>query len=270
MDILGKARQLESKLARTVDRAAQQWSKSGPRGPLEVLHGILEAVEERIEPAGRGSHVFAFNTIQVSIVAALPDTRARFSGVLDGPPSLQDRISATLRSAGCGVAGLQVRTDYVEQPDPAWTCPEFHVDFSRGAVQELPQPEPAPAHEITLTITNGSADKPAYALTLDRINLGRCAEVRDSRNRLLRTNHVSFVDAAGAVNETVSRNHAHIDCDTSSGEYRLFDDRSSHGTSIVRNGKTLTVPAGSRGVRLLTGDEIVLGEARLRVNLTQE
>ena len=63
MDILGKARKLESTLARTFDRAAQQWSKSGPRGPLEVLHAVLEAVEERIEPAGRGTRVFPFNKI---------------------------------------------------------------------------------------------------------------------------------------------------------------------------------------------------------------
>jgi hypothetical protein len=88
--------------------------------------------------------------------------------------------------------------------------------------------------------------------------------VRDRRNRLLRTNHVAFTDAADAINETVSRAHAHIDVG-SSGECRLFDDRSSHGTSIVRNGKTINVPAGSRGVRLQGGDEIVLGEARLRV-----
>jgi hypothetical protein len=266
MDILAKARQLEAKLARTVDRAAQQWSKSGPRGPLEVLHGILEAVDERIEPAGRGAHVFPFNTIKVSISAVSPDARARFSGVLDGDPSLQERISRRLHEAGCEVPGLRVRIAYAAHPGPAWTCPEFHVDFARGVVQELPPPGPAPVPEITLTITNGSADQPTYALALDRINLGRCAEVRDSRNRLLRTNHVAFTDAAGAINETVSRNHAHIDC-TAGGEYRLFDDRSAHGTSIVRNGKTIGVPAGSRGVRLQSSDEIVLGEARLRVEI---
>jgi hypothetical protein len=152
----------------------------------------------------------------------------------------------------------------VAHTDPAWASPEFHVDFSRGAVPELPPPQPSPVHEIKLTITNGSAEKPAYALTLDRINLGRCVEVRDSRNHLLRTNHVAFTDAAGAINETVSRTHAHVDCRTD-GEFRLFDDRSAHGTSIVRNGKTISVPAGSRGVRLLSGDEVVLGEARLRV-----
>jgi len=265
MDILAKARQIESKLARTVDRAAQQWSKSGPRGPLEVLHGILETVDERIEPAGRGTHVFPFNKIKATIVAVSPDARARFSGVLDGPPSLQERIARKLRDANCEAPGLQVKVAFVSQADPAWMTPEFHVDFGRGPVHEpAAAPESAAVPEVTLTVVTGAADKPAYALTLDRINLGRCAEVRDNRNRLLRTNHVVFTDAAGPTNETVSRTHAHIDCLTS-GEFRLFDDRSSHGTSIVRNGKTIGVPAGSRGVRLQSGDEVVLGEARVCV-----
>jgi len=266
MDILAKARKLESHLARTVDRAAQQWSKSGPRGPLEVVHGILDAVDERIEPAGRGTHVFPFNQVKATIVAVSADARARFSGVLDGSPTLQERISKKLRDAGCDVHGLQVKVAYVTQADQAWTSPEFHVDFSRGAVQEPPPSEPAVVHEITLTVINGSAEQPAYTLTLDRINLGRCTEVRDSRNRLLRTNHVAFSDGAGPTNETVSRAHAHIDCDKS-GEYRLFDDRSAHGTSIVRIGRTIGVPEGSRGVRLQSSDEIVLGEARLRVKI---
>jgi FHA domain len=266
MDILAKARKLESHLARTVDRAAQQWSKSGPRGPLEVVHGILEAVDERIEPAGRGTHVFPFNKVKATIVAVSPDARARFSGVLDGSPTLAERISKKLRDAGCDVHGLQVKVAYVAQADQAWTSPEFHVDFSRGTVQEPPPSEPAVVREITLTVINGSAEQPAYALTLDRINLGRRPEVRDSRNRLLRTNHVAFSDGAGPINETVSRAHAHIDCDKG-GEYRLFDDRSSHGTSIVRIGRTISVPGGSRGVRLQSDDEVVLGEARLRVKL---
>jgi hypothetical protein len=265
MDIIAKARQLESRLARTVDRAAQQWSKSGPRGPLEIVHGILEVIEERIEPAGRGTHVFPFNTIKATIVAVSPDARARLSGVLDGHPTLQERISTRLRAAGCDVPGLQMRVSFVGQADPAWTTPEFHLDFSRGAVQDLPPSTPAVVHEITLTVINGNAEKPDYALALDRINLGRCAEVRDRRNRLLRTNHVAFSDDADPINETVSRAHAHIDR-AKDGECRLFDDRSGHGTSIVRTGRTINVPSGSRGVRLQSGDEIVLGEARLRIS----
>ena len=262
MDILTKARQLESHLARTVDRAAQQWSKSGPRGPLEVLHEILERVDERIEPAGRGTHVFPFNMVTATVIASSPEARARFSGVMDQSPTLQDRISKKLGDPGCHVPGLQVRVSYVTQSDPAWTCPECHVEFSYAAVQE-PASEPAVVREITLTVINGSTDQPSYTFSINRINLGRCTEVRDRRNRLLRTNHVAFSDAAGPINETVSRAHAHIDCDKS-GDYRLFDDRSAHGTSIVRTGRTITVPAGSRGVRLQSGDEVVLGEARLR------
>jgi hypothetical protein len=267
MDIIGKARKLESKLAQTIDRAAQQWSKAGPRGPLEVLHGVLECVDDRVEPAGRGTHVFPFNKIKVLVVADSRDARARFAGVLDGSPTLRERITTRLRDTGCDVASLQVRILYVAQPDPSWSTPGYHVDFDRGAIAELAPPEPPPARELRLTIVNGSADKPAYTLTLDRINLGRCANVRDNQNHLIRINDVVFKDGGGGINDTVSRRHAHIDYSDATGDFRLFDDRSAHGTTVVRNGKTIAVPAGSRGVRLQSGDEVVLGEARLRVKM---
>lgn len=270
MDILGKARKLESKLAQTVDRVARTWAGSAPRGPLEVLDAVLEAVEERLEPAGRGTHVFPFNTIKVSVVAASRAARARFAGVLDGDPTLHDRICNRLCALGCDAPRLQVRVVYIAQPDPAWSASEFHVDFGRVSPADLPETDPVTLPEIRLTVTSGAADKPAYALRLDRINLGRCAEVRDSRNRLIRTNHVVFKDAAGAANDTVSRRHAHIEYSTHTRLFRLSDDRSAHGTTIVRNGKTIGVPAGSRGVRLLSGDEVILGEARLRVRIATE
>jgi len=66
----------------------------------------------------------------------------------------------------------------------------------------------------------------------------------------------------------VSRQHAHIEYVDAGRHYRLRDDRSAHGTSIVRNGRTVLVPAGSRGIRLESGDEIVLGEARARVGIS--
>jgi hypothetical protein len=272
MDILGKAlgkaRTLESKLTRTFDRAAQQWSRSGPRGPFEVLQAILDAVEERLEPAGRGSHVFPFNQIKVSVVAASNDARARFAGVLEEDPRLQERIARRLRERGCEVPRMDVEIAYVSEPASGWAAPEYHLDFGRAPLPEPPAPSaPARTREFRLTITNGAADKPAYALAIDRINLGRCAEVRDSRNHLIRTNHVVFKDTAGSANDTVSRRHAHIEYSASTGVYRIVDDRSAHGTTIVRNGRTITVPAGSRGVRLQSGDEVMLGEARLRVRI---
>ena len=265
MDILNKARKLESTLARTFDRAAQQWSKSGPRGPLEVLHAILEAIDARVEPAGRGRRVFPFNRIKVSVVAPTKDARARLSSVLDSDPTLQNRIAARLRQAGCDAAGLNVRIVYVTQTEDGWVAPEYHVEFANGIPAELPPPTSASVQEIELTITLGDGDKPVYALAQDRINLGRCEEVRDSRNHLIRTNHVVFKDAAGTTNDTVSRRHAHIDYDPRARDFRITDDRSAHGTSVVRNGVAIPVHPGSRGVRLQSGDEIVLGEARLKV-----
>jgi pSer/pThr/pTyr-binding forkhead associated (FHA) protein len=77
-----------------------------------------------------------------------------------------------------------------------------------------------------------------------------------------------FTDGGGAINDTVSRRHAHIDYDARARDFRITDDRSAHGTSVVRNGVAISVHPGSRGVRLQSGDEIVLGEARLRVNTT--
>jgi len=267
MNIIAKARKLESTLARTIDRAAQQWSRSGPRGPLEVLHTVLEAVEDRIEPAAGATGVFPFNRIKVSVVAPSREARVRFAAVLDEQPTLQERISGKLLALGCEAPGLQVRVVYVAQPEPAWTTPEVHVDFSRASSADLPAPEVPPTHEIKLTVVSGTSDRAVYSLALDRINLGRCAEVRDNRNRLIRTNHVVFTDGAGPINETVSRCHAHIDCSDGAGERRIVDDRSAHGTAMLRNGRTIPVPAGSRGVRLRSGDEVILGEARLRVKI---
>jgi pSer/pThr/pTyr-binding forkhead associated (FHA) protein len=126
---------------------------------------------------------------------------------------------------------------------------------------------PEPNRELQITIVSGTAEAPTYTFALPRVNLGRCAEVRDSLSRLVRTNHVAFVDLAGTSNHSVSRQHAHIEYVESARQYRIRDDRSAHGTHIVRNGRTLPVPAGPRGVRLESGDEIVLGEARARVVL---
>src|SRR5688500_12557053 len=97
MDILQKARKLESTLARSLDRAAQGWAKSGPREPLEILHAVVDAIEERLEPAGRGKQVFPFNRIKVSVVADSRDARARVAAVLDESPLLQARVEKRLR-----------------------------------------------------------------------------------------------------------------------------------------------------------------------------
>lgn len=267
MSIIGRARQLEGFIARSIDDAAQKVTQPHPLEPLEIVHAILDVVEDEVLPAGRGAYVFPFNRIAIAVVTLSPAARARHEAVFDEAPTLGERIGERLRAVHCDVPGLSVDVAYVSASADHWSNPHFHVEFARGArLAPVVLPVPRPGG-IDLTIVCGTAESAAYSFTQTRIDLGRCAEVRDARHRLFRTNHVAFADVDAGVNASVSRCHAHVEYDRESGDYRLHDDRSAHGTGVLRHGKTLAVAPGSRGVRLQTGDEIVLGEARLRVTL---
>lgn len=270
MSILRRAQQLESGITRTIERAAQRWAQSGGREPLEIAQAIVETIGDRVEPVARGRHVFPFNIIRVSIAAASRETRARFAAVFDTDPTLQHRITTRLRDAGCEPAALRLAVLYVAQAGAGWMEPEFHVAFDRVPAEQVPVQPPRPLPDLTLAVVNGAAEKPQYVFALPRVNLGRCAEVRDSLNRLVRTNHVVFSEGPGTANDTVSRHHAHIEYEEGARRYRIVDDRSSQGTSIVRLGKTIVVPAGTRGIRLESRDEILLGHARIRTRIAAE
>src|SRR5262245_11913791 len=291
MDLLGKARKLESTIARKLDHAARELIGSSAREPIEVINLIVEAVQHEIQPTGRGRRVFPFNRIAVSITASSRDARARLEAILEGEPSLRERILERLRAARCETDVI-VDVAYVGRPQKLWTQPDFHVDFHRdprprAAQTSLPPAgsgdqrgsraaeaqrnsasSDAPANRIELVVVLGHAEQASYSLAADRINLGRSVEIRDRQHRLIRMNHVAFLERGGGVTESVSRQHAHIAFDAKAGHYRLHDDGSAHGTSIIRNGRSVAVPTGSRGVRLRSGDEIVLGDARLRVKLS--
>lgn len=272
MNILHRVRRLEAGMMRAVERAAREWSRSGGHEPLEVAQAIVDAVAARLEPAARGRFVFPFNRIHVSIAAASKDDRARFAAVLESEPTLNDRIVARLRDAGCDTELLQIAVGYVPRPGADWSTSEFHIDFTRGAPVAAATPiAPAPPtaqtpRELTITVVKGTAEESTYVFTLSRVNLGRCAQVRDTLSRLVRTNHVAFVDV-GNANPSVSRRHAHIEFVAGSHHYRIRDDRSAHGTSLMRQGRTVAVPTGSRGIRLESGDELILGDARLQVRI---
>ena len=266
MDLLGKARRLESTIARRFDRAARDFVGAVPREPLEILHLVIEAVEHEIQPGGRGKRVFPFNSITLSVLAPSREERARFEAVLAGEPPLRDRIVEQLRSQSYPTDDLTLDVAYVARAPKDWRHPQFNLAFERVARAAVAEVRRDPAFaRIDLTVVSGTAARKTYSFAAGRIDLGRCAEVRDTRNRLVRTNHVAFVEGSGEINQSVSRRHAHIAYEPDSGGYRVRDDGSVHGTSVVRNGSTVAVPPGSVGVRLRPGDEIVLGEARLRI-----
>ena len=98
-----------------------------------------------------------------------------------------------------------------------------------------------------------------------RVNMGREAEITDALGRAIRRNELYFPEQAHEANRSVSRSHAHIGFDASTGEWRIFDDGSSIGTALFREGRRIDVPAhAGRGVALRPGDEIYLGQVRLQ------
>lgn len=268
MDILGKARRLESRITATLDKAAKELVRSGEREPLEIVHAILDIVDREIQPGGRGKRIFPFNRIDVSVLASSREARGRLEAILGGDTPLTARIVERLQSAGCSVPDLAVSIEYVGRAQKGWRAREFDVALSRVAESGPPlvaAVDDIKPGRIEIAVSRGTTEQRSYSFVAARIDLGRCAEVRDSRHRLVRTNHVAFVEGSGDVNQTVSRQHAHIDYEPRTARFRVHDDGSGHGTGIVRDGRTIPVPRGSRGVRLQSGDELVLGEARLRV-----
>ncbi|HET9372139.1 MAG TPA: FHA domain-containing protein [Vicinamibacterales bacterium] len=263
-DLVARARHLESSVAAGVEGAARAFNRRVPRhDPLETVHAIVDALEHEVQPAGRGRHAFPFNQVHVQLAAATPHDQARLDVAIEGPPSLHDRIAQRLEAAGCERRPLEVRVSFVPEADPGWRRPDFHVTFARipglAATAE-------PALGLELTITHGKAARSSYAFDAMPITIGRGEEVRDRHRRLIRTNHVVFVEGAGDANDSVSRQHAHLDADPLTGGCRLFDDGSAQGTTVIRQGRGIPVLRGTRGLRLQIGDEIVLGQARLRVS----
>ena len=273
MDIIGKARRLESRIARSVNVAVTGAVGKSTRQPLEVLDDIVERAAEQIEPGARGKRLFPFNLIVVHVLAPSAQERARFEALAAGPPSLRERILDRLTSSGCEAVQLQVRVAPVPRARRGWTATDHDVVFQRitapaGPAEPSPVPDRSAPPRIELSVVSGTAQRRAYSFNGGRIDVGRRTEVLDQAQRLLRRNHVAFVEDDAPVNRSVSRRHAHIAFVPEGSEYRVRDDGSSRGTAVVRHGRTIRVPQGSRGVRLESGDEIVLGEARLRVKIT--
>ena len=160
---------------------------------------------------------------------------------------------------------MDVSLSFAAAPDPAWAHSAFDIALAR-LDRGSRAPRDTTVH-IELIVMHGSADRGAYSFTTLPIAIGRGAEVRDSRHQLIRINHVAFAEGGDEVAQSVSRRHAHIESDQVTRRPRLIDDNSALGTSVIRQARGIAVPRGSRGLGLQSGDEIVVGQARIRVRI---
>src|SRR5215831_3853023 len=181
MDVLGKARRLESAIAVRFDRVAKGLVRSRAREPLEIVLAILDAVEQRIEPTGRGARVFPFNRVEVSVVAPSVEARGRLEAVFEGDTPLQTRVLDRLRSAGCSPANLVIEVRYVDSAEAGWKLPEFDLRFARIARPDTDRRDldSQPAL-IEIRGVIGEMERWSLSLAAPRIDIGRGAEVRNS------------------------------------------------------------------------------------------
>ncbi len=230
---------------------------------VEVHRAILDEVASRIETLPRGRRTFAYPHLTVGIL--LPDFTRRRSYELAFIEA--DALANDIRG--------RLQDERIALPE------NFHVDVVLA--EELPEDIAARGFDISyqsaepvrpagaatlptvwLKVVHGRAERDEYSFRKPRINLGRLTDVVDGHQRFIRRNDIAFVESSAAPNASVSRTHAHLEYDADAQHYRLFDDRSAQGTTVLRDGLPISVPRGlSKGVQLRNGDEIVLGQARL-------
>ena len=268
MAIRDRLLELEQRLKRLA-------GESVPREPLEIRQAVLQAIVDMAQPAGRGRRVVPYNRIDVDVLAPSAESRRVFDAVFARDEGLDGSARRALAAVKCHPGPrFTVTVHYRRRPVAGWQPDQRFAVSGRlehepatsspgGVERPAPSPESAVTPTVVLKVLEGRAVRKTMEIHAERINIGRQEEVADRNRRLVRRNHVAFVEGDEA-SDTVSRAHAHIRW--ASGEFRIRDDGSAYGTRVMRDGRTIEVAAGhSRGVRLQPGDEVHVGRAVLLV-----
>ena len=235
-------------------------SRPNPEEPpelAEVRLAVLDQVRQKSYRSG-GRKVFPYDLVRVSM-RGLEESRCAVFGGAFFRRYMEEEVRRALAAAGCRFPeNLSVAVE-VTSGLPSRDEPWLTVEAA------LLQPAPSAATSARLVVREGTANLPEIRLDKPRINIGRSVDVFRAEG-LLRRNDLAFTEDT-EVNSSVSREHAHILFEKTTGEYRLFNDRwyplGSHdcGIWIVRDGLSQEVHRSSRGIRLEPGDEIHLGRA---------
>jgi hypothetical protein len=246
------------------------WGRPWTTGvePVEIHRALLEDVEAQAVAVGGGRRVFPFDRVEVKLLAATPEERARLEAIAAEGWELEREIRERLRAAGARFPeALAVPVVVTEDDGPEFGGRRYALAFRKAAAGEAEPAAGASRPGLRLTVHKGQAVRDAYDLDADRIFLGRLEEVLDAVGRVKRRNDVAFVEG-GEIEQTVSREHARIAWDEESRAFWLRDEGSASGTLLFRAGRSIEVSRHDRrGVRLLSGDEIYLGRAALKVEI---
>lgn len=222
----------------------------------EIRLAILDQVREKSYRSG-GRKVFPFDLVRVQMNGVELSRQPVYAGQFFRK-YLEQEIHGALRAAGCRFPeNLRVEVTAVAGLPPK-DAPWLTVEVTSLGVAGTA------GSAARLVVQEGSANVTELPIEKARTNIGRVVDVyRDAG--LHRRNDLAF-EAETEVNRTVSREHAHIQHDRTTGEYRLFNDRwYGHGEEcgiwIVRDGMSQEVHRNARGTKLEHGDEIHFARA---------
>lgn len=238
------------------ERALGKVFRPGPgqnREPIEIRREVLREIGDQVQPAGNGEYLFPYTGIKVELFASDTTQQAPLEAILS-LPGFADDVKLAIADRGVKVPALDVQ---VEVKVEAAASP-YRVSYQRSAA---PGPKTAlPRPQARLVVLQGQTDVKELTIDRDLLYIGRLKDVMNSKTGLERQNQLAF-DAAEA---TVSRKHARLEYDPDSGKFRLFNDPEQ--TSISRDGRGIPCDA-TRGLQLRSGDELILGKARIRFEL---
>ena len=235
-------------------------AEPGSAEAVELYRDALDQIAARAMVGVRGDRVFPFDQIRVELKAETPERRSVLEALFVPEQMLSDVRAALLEAGVTALPALAVTVEFPDSP-----AVELRVLCEKGATTAAPVPVAVALIPMRLVTLAGIASAPEFALERAHISIGRVDEVLDSLGRAIRRNDLYFPEADSEASASVSRAHAHLRLDAVTGEWRIYDDGSSLGTSIFREGRRIDVPAhAGRGVMLRAGDEIYLGQTRLR------
>ncbi len=242
---------------------ANRLSKDAPE-LAEIRLAVLDAVKAKSHRAS-GKNVFPYNVVKIHLLGVPEEQSSVFTSEFLTNYFIEELKSGLSRSSYRFPADLHVEihtTPALPLPGEAWLSVQTELKQTKDAEPAIRGRRPA-----KLVVTHGKANKAEVALDETRTNIGRTVEVYRASGPS-RRNDLAFTQD-NEINQTVSREHAHILYSRKTGEYRLFNDRLYKGEAncglwILRDGLSQPVHRNDRGTVLKSGDEIHLGSAVVR------
>jgi hypothetical protein len=222
------------------------------REPVEIRREVLRDIADQVQPAGGGEYLFPYTGVKVELFATDPALQGPLEAIFS--PGFADDVKAGIADRGVKVPNLELQVEVKAEESAV----PYRIAYQRsaGPAPRIAQPRP----QARLIVLEGRADVSELSIDRDLVYIGRLKQVINSKTGLERQNQLAF-DASEA---TVSRKHARIEYEAESGKFRLFKDPEI--TSVSRDGRVIGCDA-TRGLQLRSGDELILGKARVRFEI---